>query len=253
MAEATTRISRDILNEPPPAADLRLAYGPEPLQFGDLRVPIGTDHWPLAIVVHGGSWRASFSLIHSGHLCEALKGIGIATWNVEYRKIGDPGGGWPTTFEDVLSAIAYVPELPLEHGAVAMIGHSAGGHLALLAAPRVKLPVVAIAAASDFDGWMSDGAKVFLAGVDRAVVSPRRQLPLGVHQVLVHGTDDDVVPLWLSERYVEAAEAAGDDAELVTLEGDGHFEPVDPQAASWSRVEQAIRDVLSDSLTSNDP
>jgi acetyl esterase/lipase len=246
MTDTVRRDSRDILTEAPPQpADARIAYGPEPLQFADLRLPIGAGPWPLAIVLHGGGWQANFNLIHAGHLCVALRVCGIATWNVEYRRVGDPGGGWPGSFEDVLRAVEHVQYLPEvnSHNAV-LVGHSAGAHLALLAAAETGLPVVAIAAASDFDLWEPESARAFLGDTDRDLTSPRRRLPLGVRQVLVHGTDDDQVPFWLSRQYVEAAGAVGDDAELVALPTDGHFEPVDPKSSSWPRVEEAIQNML---------
>ncbi len=108
------RDSEDILTDPPPPpADARIAYGPEPLQFGDLRVPHGEGPFPLAVVLHGGYWQATYNLIHTGPMSIALTEAGIATWNVEYRSIGVPGGGWPGPREDLKLALAY-----LEHAAV---------------------------------------------------------------------------------------------------------------------------------------
>src|SRR5262249_6416744 len=155
-----------------------------------------------------------------GHMCIALQERGIATWNIEFRRVGDPGGGWPGTLEDVLLAISYVDHLPLARSGLVLIGHSSGGHLALLAGARVSTPIVAIAAATDFDTWESPGAAAFLQDTDRSAASPRKQLPLKVRHILVHGTDDDQVPFWVSERYVEEAVAKGDQAELIALEGD---------------------------------
>src|SRR5918912_426668 len=131
------RDSHDILSDPPPpAADARIVYGPEPLQFGDLRLPTGGGPHPLLVVVHGGYWKANWNLIHTGHLCVALAADGIASWNVEYRRVGDPGGGWPGTVEDVGRGVEFVRELaerfPLDLERVALLGHSAGGNLALL-------------------------------------------------------------------------------------------------------------------------
>jgi acetyl esterase/lipase len=97
--------------QPPPDADARLAYGDSPLQFGDLRLPAGDGPHPLVVVVHGGYWQAIYNLIHAGHLCVDLADHGIATWNVEYRRIGDPGGGYPGTIDDVAAAFAFVGEL----------------------------------------------------------------------------------------------------------------------------------------------
>jgi len=86
---ATSRDSADVLFDPPPAADVRLAYGTEPKQFGDLRLPAVDRLFPLAVVLHGGALKATYNLIHTGHLCQELGEAGIATWNVEYRSRGD--------------------------------------------------------------------------------------------------------------------------------------------------------------------
>jgi acetyl esterase/lipase len=242
------RDSRDILTDPPPPeADARLAYGEEPLQFGDLRLPPGRGPFPLAVVVHGGYWQAHYNLIHTGHMCVALAEAGIATWNVEYRRLGDVGGGWPGTGEDVARAIEFVDELPVEHRSVVPVGHSAGGQLALWAAKRARLPVVALAAVSDVRESVErtgpEGVPARFVGASRfEELSPIELLPLGVRQLLVHGTADDSVPYAMSERYVEAA--AGE-AELVTLKGAGHFELIDPRAREWPHVVSAIRELCA--------
>jgi acetyl esterase/lipase len=252
------RRSEDVLTDPPPpAADVRLAYGPEPKQFGDLRLPADDRLIPLAIVVHGGAWKAMYNLIHTGHLSVALGEAGIATWNVEYRAVGDPGGSWSGAGDDVAAAVEFVDELiaryPLDEERIVLVGHSAGGQLALWAAKRAQLPVVAVAAVSDLRESATrvgpDGAVArFLGGMPDEVgshyeaASPRELLPLGVQQVLVHGTADEDVPYAQSASYVEAA---GDDAELITLDGAGHFEPIDPQAREWPRTLGAIRALIS--------
>jgi acetyl esterase/lipase len=217
---AVTRQAADITTDaPPPPADARLAYGPGPLQFGDLRRAEGEG---LAVVLHGGSWKATYNLIHLGHLCIALRDAGIASFNVEYRRVGDPGGGWPGSLDDVLLAVDHARRLARR---LVLIGHSAGGHLALLAAARLQLPVVAVAAVSDPATWANDAVQAFFGGEPFPEGSPLAQLPPGAPQVLVHGTQDDIVPFEQSTRY---AAAAGEDAELIPLEGAGHFEPIDP-------------------------
>jgi acetyl esterase/lipase len=247
------RDSHDLLfDAPPPPADARVEYGNEPLQFGDVRLPDGDGPHPLLVVVHGGYWRAIWNLTHTGHLCRDLAARGIATWNVEYRRAGDPGGGWPGTAEDVGRALAFVPELArrfqLDLDRVALFGHSAGGHLALLNARAIPLRAVfAISAVTDVEATQrrhdGDGAAdAFLGDAPAADASPLRRLPLGIRTVLVHGTKDDSVPYEDSVRY---AEAAGDEAELVTLEGAAHFEPVDPQSAEWPRVAQLVEETLT--------
>jgi acetyl esterase/lipase len=237
------RDSRDILTDsPPPAAVARIAYGEKPLQFGDLRLPAGPGPFPLAVVFHGGYWQATYNLIHTGHMCIALAEAGIATWNVEYRRLGDVGGGWPGTGEDVAWALEFVDELPLEPRSVVLVGHSAGGHLALWATKRAQLPVVALAPVSDVRDSVErtgpDGVPARFCGGSRfEELSPLELLPLGVRQVLVHGTADESVPYAMSARYVEAA---GGEAELVTLEGTGHFELIDPLAREWPQVLRTI-------------
>ena len=251
------RNSEEILSDaPPPAADARLAYGAEPKQFGDLRLPEGDSLWPLAVVVHGGSWKAMYNLIHTGHLCVAFAAAGIATWNVEYRSVGDPHGVWPGGGDDVAAATEFAVELaeryPLDRDRVVLVGHSAGGHLALWTANRAQLPVAGIAPVSDLRESAQrvgpEGAAArFLGGMpdqipDRyAEASPRELLPLGVRQILVHGTADGDVPYAMSERYVEAA---GSEASLVTLEGAGHFEPIDPSVREFERTLAAVRSLL---------
>jgi len=251
------RDSEDVLTDPPPpAADVRLAYGSEPRQFGDLRLTTVDRLQPLAVVVHGGAWKATYNLIHTGHLCVALGEAGIATWNVDYRSVGDPKGAWPGAGHDVAAAVAFAADLaeryPLESDRIVLVGHSAGGQLVLGAAKRAQLPVVALAAVSDLresaERVGPEGAvATFLGGMpdevpDRyAAASPRELLPLGVRQILVHGDADADVPYAQSVAY---AEAAGDEAELVTLEGAGHFELIDPAASYWPRVVAAVQALL---------
>src|SRR3954463_16512409 len=235
-----SRDSADILTDPPPpAADTRVVYGPEPLQFGDLRVPSGEGPFPLALVVHGGYWQATYNLIHLGHLCEALRDAGIASWNLEYRRLGDPGGEWPAAAEDLERALDYRERLPFDHdGRAVLVGHSAGGQLALWGAKRSSLPVVALAPVSDVrdaaDRRGPDSAPArYMAPEHFPAGSPIEFLPLGARQILIHGTADDSVPYAMSERYVEAADG---EAELVTLPGAGHFEPIDPQAPAFAET-----------------
>ena len=202
-----------------------MAYGPEPLQFGDLRGD-GVDG--LAVVLHGGAWKATYNLVHTGHLCTALHDAGIATFNVEYRRVGDPDGGWPGSFEDVLLAVGHARGMSER---LVLVGHSAGGHLGLLA----------VAAVSDPASWANDAVAAFFGDEPPREASPLAQLPLGVPQVFVHGTRDDVVPFEQSARYVEASRG---EADLITLEGAGHFEPIDPQSPEWTAVRDAVDRLL---------
>jgi pimeloyl-ACP methyl ester carboxylesterase len=243
-----SRDSADVLTDPPPrAADARIAYGPEPLQFGDLRVPPGEGPFPLALVLHGGYWQATYNLIHTGHLCEALRDAGIASWNLEYRCLGVPGGAWPAAAEDLERALAQRDELPFAHdGRTMLVGHSAGGQLALWAAKQSGLPVVALAPVSDVRDAVErrgpEGAPArYMAPEHFADGSPLELLPLGARQIVIHGEADDSVPYEMSRRY---AEAAASEAELITLPGAGHFEPIDPQAPQFADTLAAIQALL---------
>jgi acetyl esterase/lipase len=267
-------VSEEILDRAALEDARRTAYGEDVNQFGELRLPSGEGPWPLAICLHGGFWRAQYDLVHLGHLCAALAAAGIATWNVEYRRVGHEGGGWPETFLDVGRGTDYARELaheyPLDLARVITVGHSAGGHLALWVAGRRRIPTgseiasadplplygaVALAGVVDLTrahalGLSADATGDFLGGSPEEVpdrydtASPRALLPLGVPHLLVHGTVDDSVPFELSEGYVEAARAAGDEATLLTLPGTGHFEVIDPLSREWPAILEAIRGLV---------
>ena len=257
-----TRSSADILTEPPPEeADVRAAYGTEPLQFGDLRLPAGPGPHPLVVVVHGGYWQAIYNLIHAGHLCVDLARHGIATWNVEYRRLGDVGGGWPATGDDVLRALAHVRVLaracPLDLDRIVVIGHSAGGQLAVWSSLHTDVPlrgVVSIAGVLDMRTLAELGhdhgtIERLLGGPPHErpdswrEASPREHLPWPVPTVIVCGTAD--VHWGPNQAVAEAALAAGSDVELLPLPDAGHFEPVDPRAPEWSVVRAKIEELLA--------
>ena len=249
--------SLNVLTDPPPLeADERIPYGGEPLQFGDLRLPAGPGPHPLAVVIHGGYWQAIYNLIHTGHLCVDLAANGIATWNVEYRRIGDPGGLWPAPLDDVVLALDHVRELarsrPLDLGRVVVVGHSAGGQLALLGAvrsavrPRGVVSLAGVVDPHETDRRGDDHGLLrrLLGGTPGeepkrwAEASPRAQLPLGLPYVLACGTKD--VHWEPNLSFAEAAREAGDEVKLLPLEGAGHFELVDPAAREWDAIRTAI-------------
>ena len=193
-----------------------------------------------------------------------LVGRGWAVWNLEFRRVGPrSGGGWPSTFEDVAAGIDHLADLdePLDTSRVVAIGHSAGGQLALWTAARPGLPAgapgaeprVRLAGAVAQAGLvdlrevarrgLSDGAaEEFLGGPpdtlpDRYdLASPIERLPLRVPQLLVHGDDDDVVPIELARRYSRRAAELGDPCTLVELQGAGHMEHLDPGGEAWRPV-----------------
>jgi 3-dehydroquinate dehydratase type II len=227
-----------------------LAYGDGPDHVGDLRIPEGEGPHPIAVLVHGGFWKREWTRDLMDGLAVDLAERGIATWNVEYRKANE-GGGWPQTAEDVTTAIDHVAHLGarIDRDRTAVIGHSAGGHLALAARAATRTEVVALAAVTDLDAAHEDrlgsGAVArFFGDHPPGEASPIANLPLGVPQVLVHGTLDDTVPADYSRRYVDAARSAGDEVEYLELEGVGHVDLIDESSPAWSDIACRLVDRL---------
>lgn len=250
---------------------LRLGYGTGRGAFGELTLPAGERPSPVVVVVHGGFWRQAFGLELGRPLAVDLANAGIAVWNIEYRRIGG-GGGWPATFDDVAAAVDALAG-PAQEAAggrldldrVVALGHSAGGHLAAWLAARPVLPagapgadprvrlrgVVSQAGVLDLVDAAETGVGASAvtdllggtpAGVpDRyALASPAVLVPLGVPVVCVHGTADVNVPLRQSERFVAAAEAAGDPAELIVLSGADHFAVIETDTEAWRTCRDAV-------------
>jgi acetyl esterase/lipase len=246
--------AQSILDLPPPAPGEKIAYGADEFQFGELRVPAGAGPHPVAIVIHGGYWRARYDLKHIGHLCVALGKDGFATWSLEYRRLGNAGGGWTGTFDDVkagaeqIKKIAATKKLDLQR--TIAIGHSAGGHLVLWLAKQKAIElrgVVPLAPVADLvRAWQlklsNSVVEELLGGSPEKVpdryhsASPREMLPLGVRQEIIHGDKDDVVPVEISRSYSEAAVMAGDRANMLEVLGAGHFELIDPRSEAWHAV-----------------
>ena len=243
-------MAQDILTLRPPPADARIPYGDDPNQFGDLRLPRGKGPHPVLIFIHGGYWYPEYDLMHAGHLCAAVTQAGFATWSLEYRRVGQRGGGWPGTMDDVrsgalhLNRIAADRELDLSH--IVIAGHSAGGQLALWLAARNAIAaerVVPLAAVSD----LRRAAQLKLGGgiVERYLggspdrvpdryksSSPMELLPIAVPQRVIHGERDDIVPFAMSRDFASASK----NAKLIAIPNAGHFELIDPRSAAWATV-----------------
>jgi 3-dehydroquinate dehydratase type II len=248
-----------------------LRYGPAASQVGDLRVPVGAGPFPVAVVLHGGFWRQVWARDLMDGVAVTLARRGWATWNIEYRRVGE-GGGWPETLHDVADAVDHLEELaaerPLDLHRVVTIGHSAGGHLALWAVARGSLPLdapgavpqvrpvaaaglapVADLAAAHAAGIGEHAVQDFIGaapadGPQRyAVADPAALLPFGVRQLIVHGEADDEVPLELSAHYVGNAADAGDSVVFHELSDVGHYELIDPATDAWSVVEAELSEL----------
>ena len=212
---------------------------------------------PVVVLLHGGFWRARYSLRLEDDLVADLAGRGYAVWNLEYRGLGvRSGGGWPATFEDVAAGIDELDRLDaaLDLARVHAIGHSAGGQLALWAAgrsepePRIRL-AGAVSQAGVVDlreadrlGISNGAVRALIGGPPGKLperydaASPIEHLPIGVPTLLVHGTEDDAVPHALSRTYAKRAGEAQELCELVTLPGVGHMEHLDPRSSAWAPV-----------------
>jgi acetyl esterase/lipase len=252
----------------PPAPVVR--YGEHADQLANLHLPShgGRSH-PCVVLLHGGFWRERWDRTLMTPLALDLAGRGLACWNVEYRRVGQDGGGWPGTFEDVADAIDALRGVPeVDTGRTVVLGHSAGGHLALWAAARRRLPrgapgsrpavvpraAVALAGVSDLAAGsrerLGDGAVDALLGGGPddvpnryRVASPAALLPLGVPQLLVHGARDEHVPLSQSRDYLAAAREAGDEIGLLEADAD-HFDVVDAAHTSWRQVAERLTALL---------
>jgi acetyl esterase/lipase len=272
-------VSSDVLKRVPPLANYQIHYGTGSLQFGDLWLPDFTNEQrvPVVVFVHGGWWKAQRGLEYGGHLCAALRADGIATWSLEYRRVGHEGGGWPGTFQDVAGGFNHLEELarsyPLDLTRVVAVGHSAGGHLAFWLAGHPHIPkespvylpqlfvpikaVVALAGAVDLRMTI-DLAGLFTFAHDKQEVinlmgappseapdryasgNPGELLPLNIPQFLLQGTADDQIPLKLPLKWAERGRGMGERVTVDIIPGADHLDIVDPQSKSWNRVKVAI-------------
>ncbi|WP_347552575.1 alpha/beta hydrolase [Pseudalkalibacillus hwajinpoensis] len=258
----------------------KIFYGTDENQFGELRLPQGEGPFPVAIVIHGGFWRKPFTLENMREVAEDLTASGFATWNIEYRRTGQEGGGWPGTLIDAATASDYIRTLsesyPLNLHKVVTIGHSAGGHLATWIAARHRiareselftentlsvLGVVSLAGVNDLEmmhdvhhyrdttlSLEANNPTAELIGGSPAEfperyknASPVKLLPLDVQQILVHGALDIHVPIGISDHYHREGEGEGDFVKLIELPSAEHFMLTDITSFAWETVKEEIQ------------
>jgi acetyl esterase/lipase len=238
-------------------------YGTERSQRADLYLPHGAGPHPVMAVLHGGSWQKRYGKPVMRGLAADLVRRGWAVWNIEYRRLGD-GGGWPATFEDVALAIDHLAKLdaPIDLDGISLLGHSAGGHLALWAAARERLPAgapgagpaveikraIGQAPVSDLAGayrlWHGGAARALMGGSPEdfperyAIGDPLELVPLGMPTLLVHGVRDVTVSIELRRRYAERSRELGGSVELIEIEGEAgaHRAHIDPRGEAWKAV-----------------
>jgi acetyl esterase/lipase len=259
-----------------PAVAERIAYGEASSQFGELWLPQAVGPVPVVILVHGGCWQSGYALDLMDPMAGDLYRQGIAVWNIEYRRLGESGGGYPGTFFDVGQAIDALRTSPrraqLDLARIVAIGHSAGGHLALWAAARHRVPqgsplrvgeplriggVVTLAGINDLARYAANGpacggaetidaltgARTRPQGTALSDTSPAALLPIGVRQVVASGTSDGIVPARFGHDYAALAQRAGDPVELLDLPGD-HFALIDPGSSAWATLRAKIIELL---------
>ena len=279
---------RHVLDRPREAADARLAYGPGDNDYGELWLPDaarqGAGPYPLVVMIHGGCWQAEIpGTILQDQLAADLRARGLAVWNITYPRLGHEDGGYPGTYRSAAAAADHVRTLAQHYRVDAermvMIGHSAGGHLALWLAARGRLPagapgagpdpvlpraVIGLAPIADLEAFAAQGPgrcgepdtvdQIAGAGIGQAEgradpfadTSPARLLPTGVKTVLVAADLDPIVPARLVADHAEAARAAGDAVTLRVIEAAGHFELIDPTAPAWAAILAEIEAALAE-------
>ncbi len=231
--------------------------GADPSQVAELYLPAGTGPHPVAVLLHGGYWRTQYGKLLCRPLARDLVGVGFAVWNLEYRRVGPGsglrrgggGGGWPMTFDDVADGIDALAGLDrgLDLSRVDVVGHSAGGQLALWAGARVSLPagavgaapvvpvrrVLALAPVTDL-ARARGPAELLLGGTADSVptrwaqADPLRRGAPPVPTLVVHGVDDETIPVERSRVY-----AARSGVSLVESPGN-HRDPIDPSSEAWA-------------------
>lgn len=272
-------IPSDVTNLHSAPANATLSYGANPRQIGELRLPANKGLHPVVIVLHGGCWSDKFAdLRYTSAISDALRDLGYATWNMDYRGIDNKDGGWPGTFLDVAQGVDYLRSISkkynLDLNKVLVIGHSAGGHLALWLGARHNLPsnspfyqanplrlrgVIALGGVPDLRNFRSHGQETCGSDVVSALLgskeeaieahyrqaSPMDMLPLKTQQILIYGTEDPVAPDTLT-AYLSKAKQKGDSVKLIRIPYAGHHEYTVPNSVVWPFLVHEIQSIFND-------
>ncbi len=266
---------RDLLVRPRATPTKIVTYGPAPHQFAELWLPEGPGPHRTLVMIHGGCWLADLPGTElMAYLSEDLRRHGYAVWSIDYRRIGDEGGGYPGTFIDAATAIDKLKEIAptekLDLSKLVAIGHSAGGHLATWSAARPRLPktsalakespqaitgVISLAGINDLKAYRETGPSACggpptidaLTGAAArsktdvlADTSPAALLPIGVRQIVISGALDKIVPPAFGKEYAAAAAKKGDTVKEITIENAGHFELIDSTSDAWKTIRAEI-------------
>jgi len=260
----------ELTSRPRPAPTATVAYGSDPLQVVDVWLPKGRGPYPTVLMIHGGCWQTDIADRHlMDWAADDLRRRGFAVWNIDYRGVDRPGGGYPGTFLDAAAAAdslrAHARQFHLDPHRIVAVGHSAGGHLALWLAGRPRLPstsplrssnplpiaaVVSLGGLPDLEletkvrNGCGTEISAKLADGHYAETSVPRLATLGVPQVLINGQADPIIPTVLATDYRRRMDAAGDHVEISWVANSGHFELIAPGSRAWATAVDRIRTAL---------